>query len=101
MTGEVTLRGLVLPVGGIKEKVLAAKRAGITMIILPSKNEKDLTEIPEHMKAGLDFRFISKMEEVVDIVFCNGRIEEPAAIASNSNREKGAKKERRRGKIKI
>ena len=49
MTGEITLRGQILPVGGIKEKVLAAKRAGITTVILPKRNEKDLVEVPEKM----------------------------------------------------
>jgi len=65
MTGEITLRGLVLPVGGIKEKVLAAKRAGIRAIILPKKNEKDLEEIPANLKEGLKFYFVSKMDDVI------------------------------------
>jgi ATP-dependent Lon protease len=63
MTGEITLRGLVLPVGGIKEKVLAAKRAGIKTIILPEKNRKDLPEVPEKAKKGLTFRFVRRMDE--------------------------------------
>ncbi|MBA4393322.1 MAG: endopeptidase La, partial [Desulfobacca sp.] len=67
MTGEITLRGLVLPVGGIKEKVLAAKRAGIGTIILPKKNEKDLEEIPSHLKKGLKFHFVERMDEVIDL----------------------------------
>ncbi|NWF53612.1 MAG: endopeptidase La [Syntrophaceae bacterium] len=67
MTGEITLRGLVLPVGGIKEKVLAAKRAGITTLILPKKNEKDLEEVPEQVKKDLEFRFVQKMDEVIQI----------------------------------
>jgi len=64
MTGEITLRGLVLPVGGIKEKVLAARRAGITTVILPKKNEKDLEEVPEQVKKDLKFHFVRRMEEV-------------------------------------
>ncbi|MGA3083505.1 MAG: endopeptidase La [Thermodesulfobacteriota bacterium] len=67
MTGEITLRGLVLPVGGIKEKVLAAKRAGIVTVILPKKNEKDLEEIPPHLKKGLKFHFVERMDEVIDL----------------------------------
>jgi ATP-dependent Lon protease len=67
MTGEITLRGLVLPVGGIKEKVLAGMRAGIKTIILPKKNEKDLEEIPEHIRAQMNFKFIQKMDEAIEL----------------------------------
>jgi ATP-dependent Lon protease len=67
MTGEITLRGSVLPVGGVKEKVLAAKRAGINTIILPKKNEKDLEEIPERIKKEMDFKFIQKMDEAIGL----------------------------------
>jgi ATP-dependent Lon protease len=67
MTGEITLRGLVLPVGGVKEKVLAAKRAGIQTIILPDKNEKDLEEIPERIKKEMEFKFIQRMDEAIEL----------------------------------
>jgi ATP-dependent Lon protease len=67
MTGEITLRGLVLPVGGIKEKVLAAKRAGIKSVILPKMNEKDLEEVPESIKENMEFKFIEKMDEAIQI----------------------------------
>ncbi|MEI9475238.1 MAG: endopeptidase La [Deltaproteobacteria bacterium] len=66
MTGEITLRGLVLPVGGVKEKVLAAMRAGIRTIILPKKNEKDLEEIPERIRNEMTFKFIQRMDEAVE-----------------------------------
>lgn len=66
MTGEITLRGLVLPVGGIKEKVLAARRAGIRNIILPKMNEKDLEEVPETIKENMKFRFIEKVDEAIE-----------------------------------
>jgi ATP-dependent Lon protease len=67
MTGEITLRGLVLPVGGIKEKVLAALRAGIKTVILPQKNEKDLEEIPEHIRKQMEFKFIHRMDEAIEL----------------------------------
>jgi ATP-dependent Lon protease len=67
MTGEITLRGLVLPVGGIKEKVLAGMRAGIKTIILPKKNEKDLEEIPEHIRSQINFEFIQSMDEAIKL----------------------------------
>jgi len=67
MTGEITLRGLVLPVGGIKEKVLAGMRAGIRTIILPKKNEKDLEEIPEHIRKAMNFKFIQRMDEAIEL----------------------------------
>jgi len=65
MTGEVTLRGLVLPVGGIKEKVLAAHRAGIKRVILPARCEKDLVDVPEQARKELEFVFANQMDEVL------------------------------------
>jgi ATP-dependent Lon protease len=65
MTGEITLTGLVLPVGGIKEKVLAARRAGIRRVILPQENEKDLHELPERVRQEMTFIFAERMEEVL------------------------------------
>ena len=69
MTGEITLRDRVLPVGGIKEKVLAAKRAGITTVILPKKNEKDLIDVPEKAKKDLSFKLVERVDEILLIVF--------------------------------
>jgi ATP-dependent Lon protease len=71
MTGEITLRGLVLPVGGIKEKVLAAKRAGITTVILPQRNEKDLQDVPEEIKKDMRFYFVQRMDEVIGLALSN------------------------------
>ena len=65
MTGEITLRGRVLPVGGIKEKILSAHRAGIKTIILPSENKKDLEDIPSNIKRKLDFVFVDNIEQVL------------------------------------
>jgi len=67
MTGEITLRGLVLPIGGLKEKILAAKRAGIKTVILPARNKKDLPEVPKEAKKGLHFRFAKSTAEVLKI----------------------------------
>ena len=69
MTGEITLRGKVLPVGGVKEKVLAAKRAGIKRVILPARNEKDLTDLPPSVSEALTFRFVSEVEDLLKEVF--------------------------------
>ncbi len=66
MTGEITLRGRVLPIGGLKEKLLAALRAGITTVIIPKENEKDLIEIPENVKKGLTIIPVSHVDEVID-----------------------------------
>lgn len=67
MTGEVTIRGRVLPIGGLKEKLLAAKQAGVKTVLIPAKNEKDLNEIPADIKAGLDVRPCSHVEEVLKV----------------------------------
>lgn len=66
MTGEVTLRGLVLPVGGIKEKVLAAHRAGIKRVILPARNQKDLEDIPKNVRSEIKFIFAKNVDEVLE-----------------------------------
>ncbi len=71
MTGEITLRGKILPIGGVKEKVLAAYRSGIKTIIMPKKNEKDISEIPEDIKNALDFRLVKNMDEVLEIALEN------------------------------
>jgi len=67
MTGEITLRGRVLPIGGLKEKVLAAHRAGIRTVLLPKQNRKDLSEIPSRVRRDLKFVFVERMEEVLPV----------------------------------
>ncbi|MFN0103998.1 MAG: endopeptidase La [Bryobacteraceae bacterium] len=80
MTGEITLTGLVLPIGGVKEKVLAARRAGMKRVILPSANEKDLRDVPESVRAELEFIFVERVEEVLAemIPLLRGKLEAAA-----------------------
>ncbi len=66
MTGEITLTGLVLPIGGVKEKVLAARRAGITRILLPKPNNKDLRDLPEDVRRDMEFVFVEEIHEALD-----------------------------------
>ena len=73
MTGELTLTGRVLPVGGIKEKVIAAKKANIKYIIMPKQNEKDLADIPDYVKRGLVFHPVSQADEVIAFAFPDRR----------------------------
>jgi ATP-dependent Lon protease len=69
MTGEITLRGRLLPVGGIKEKTLAAKRAGLSRVLIPEQNEKDLVEIPDDRLAGLEIHRVERIEDVLSLTF--------------------------------
>ena len=80
MTGELTLRGKVLPVGGIKEKILAAKRSGINEIILSKQNRKDILDINEKYVKGMTFHYVSTLKEVTDIALLNEKIEEAVTI---------------------
>jgi ATP-dependent Lon protease len=86
MTGEITLRGQVLPVGGVKEKVLAAHRAGIKTIILPAWNRKDLEDIPQKVEKDIQFHFVDKMRDVLELALENKK---PRAA---KNRRKTKKK---------
>jgi ATP-dependent Lon protease len=81
MTGEITLRGQVMPVGGIKEKVLAAHRAGLKLIILPKRNEADLEELPQEVLMELDFQFVETMDEVLQIA-----LDKPKSIKKTSTK---------------
>lgn len=76
MTGEISLRGRVMPIGGLKEKILAAKQAGITTVICPEKNRKDITKIPDEIKDGIEIRCVSEAEEVLRIALNLSKPEE-------------------------
>jgi ATP-dependent Lon protease len=85
MTGEMTLRGRVLPVGGIKEKILAAKRAGITDIILCKDNEKDVIQIKEIYLKGLKFHFVEDIMEVIEWALLNEKVDNPKNLIINQS----------------
>ncbi|HXZ27236.1 MAG TPA: S16 family serine protease, partial [Terriglobales bacterium] len=83
MTGEITLRGKVLPIGGLKEKLLAAHRAGIFEIVLPRENEKDLPDIPENLRNELKLHFVDNMDEVLQLALegpLPATVGEPASV---------------------
>jgi ATP-dependent Lon protease len=76
MTGEISLRGRVMPIGGLKEKLLAAKQAGVQTVVIPKKNEKDLVKVPEEIKSGLDIHPVSEAEMVLKIALDHQKPEE-------------------------
>ena len=86
MTGEITLRGKVLPVGGIKEKILAAKRAGIREIILCKRNRKDIEEIDDHYIKDLKINYVDTVSEVLDIALLNEKVEDPLEFVVEEER---------------
>jgi len=90
MTGEITLRGKVLPVGGIKEKVLAARRAGINEIILSARNERDIKEIDERYVKGLKIHYVESVEEVLDKALLKEKVKKPMTFTFSENKEKVA-----------
>ena len=87
MTGELSLTGQVLPVGGIREKVIAARRAGIRIIVLPEDNRKDYEELPDYLKEGLEVHFARHYDEVARLAF-NIRAKSPALKAWLEREEK-------------
>ncbi len=90
MTGEITLRGKVLPVGGIKEKVLAARRAGINEIILSARNERDIKEIDDRYVKGLKIHYVESVEEVLDKALLKEKVKKPMTFTFSENKEKVA-----------
>jgi ATP-dependent Lon protease len=87
MTGEISLRGLVLPIGGVKEKVLAAIRAGIKTVLLPARNKKDLDEVPENARKNVRFVWIERVDDAIAAALTPaGQQNEELASASLSER---------------
>ena len=91
MTGEITLRGKVLPIGGVKEKILAAKRAGITDIVMCEQNRKDVTDIEPHYLQGLKIHYVNSMLEVIDLALTQQKVKNPVNL-SIAETEKAAGK---------
>jgi ATP-dependent Lon protease len=89
MTGEITLRGLVLPIGGLKEKTLAAKRAGIKQVIVPKRNEKDLPDLPEEVRNTLKFHFVENIDEVLAVALGTSTKRGAGARPAASNNHHG------------
>jgi ATP-dependent Lon protease len=87
MTGEITLRGKVLPVGGIKEKILAAKRAGITDIVMCQDNQKDIDEIPAIYLKGVTFHYVENVQDVWDFALTNERVANPVEFTIDENKK--------------
>ena len=90
MTGEITLRGKVLPVGGIKEKILAAKRAGITDIVMCKDNRKDIEEIPEMYLKGVNFHYVENVQDVWQFALTDEKVDNPITfdIEEDNNEKK-------------
>jgi len=97
MTGEITLRGEILPIGGLKEKLLAAHRGGITTVLIPEENRKDLAEIPENVKEKLDIRPVRWIDEVLEVALQHP----PEPVSEDAKTEAKAKgKSKQSGKVK-
>jgi ATP-dependent Lon protease len=85
MTGEITLRGAVMPVGGIKEKLLAAHRAGITEVLVPARNVADLDEVPKDVRDAMRIHLIKRVDEVLTLVLDPTATPEAAPVSSSSS----------------
>jgi ATP-dependent Lon protease len=82
MTGEVTLRGRVLPIGGLKEKLVAARRSGITRVIIPHANARELSEVSDDIREGLEFYAVSTMDQVLDVALRRDAANVSVALAA-------------------
>jgi ATP-dependent Lon protease len=95
MTGEITLRGEVLPIGGLKEKLLAARRGGIGVVLIPEENARDLTEIPKNIKKDLDIRPVKWIDDVLQMALQH--MPTPSPEAATEEAKEGTKKGAKEG----
>jgi ATP-dependent Lon protease len=86
MTGEITLTGQVLPIGGVREKVLAAQRAGLDRVVLPKENEPDLDELPQEVRDQLEFVLVDGIQEVLEAAFDSATPARPRAVGAARDR---------------
>ena len=103
MTGEITLRGKVLPIGGVREKILAAHRAGLKLILLPEKNKKDLVEVPKKVLDDLKVIFVRHMDDVLKVALHDDEVKENRTLKKVQNiiqkqREEDHKEESKKDK---
>jgi ATP-dependent Lon protease len=98
MTGEITLRGLVLPIGGIKEKALAARRAGIRQVILPKRNEKDMPDVPEEVRQTLQFHFVENIDQAMELAIDVKLRRQPTGARKAAGKAKPAKRKPGKGR---
>jgi ATP-dependent Lon protease len=96
MTGEITLRGQVLAIGGVKEKVLAAHRNGLTTIILPKRNEQDLDDVPEEIRNSMKFIFAESVEDVIDAALEKAKPARKRSAGKSSAKKQPSKKQSRK-----
>ena len=98
MTGEITLRGEVLPIGGLKEKLLAAHRGGIKTVLIPDENQKDLVEIPDNIKGNLEIKPVKWIDEVLQVALTQQPVPVAAPAEGSAAAESEDKRTRRNGK---
>ena len=99
MTGEITLRGEVLPIGGLKEKLLAAHRGGITKVLIPEENEKDLAEIPDNIKAKLEIIPVRWIDQVLEVALAHQPTPLPKKSEAGTAAAKAKEKDKKSSRV--